>query len=176
MKEITYVTTALFFIFLFCSCSQSSEKNSKPLSVNKKPKSNVANEPDFQQKNKLVIVSSNMNNYILKLEKLNTVDGEAVYYAGEKGDFYKLYEVIIKEGTEKDFLLMLNNPKSTVRIMGALCLAQKNKEKYIKQIQSLYGDNTLVDFFPGGCCGGPEKVGDIAKQIMKNPKLLNSGL
>jgi len=182
MKRIIYFAIVILITVFLSSCSQSPENSKKPLppnkstSVNQMPANIITNLRESQQENYINTVSSNMNNYILKLEKLKTVDGEAVYFAGEKGEFYKLYEVFIKEGKDEDFLLMLNSQKPTVRIMGALCLAQKNKGKYTKQIQSLYGDNTLVDFFPGGCCGGPEKVGEIAKQIMKNPKLLDCGL
>lgn len=57
--------------------------------------------------------------------------------------------------------------------MGALCLAQKNKIKYKKEIMTLYKDNELVYFLSGGCVGETVKTGDIIKLIMKNPMLLD---
>jgi len=112
------------------------------------------------------------NNEINKLAKLKAVDGKAVYYAGLKGKFYKLYEIFIVNKNEKDFLKMLKNKSPAVRIMGALCLAQKNKPKYEKDIKKLYNDKEKIDFFPHGCCGSSETTGNIIKQIMINPNIL----
>ena len=110
--------------------------------------------------------------HVENLAKLDAVDGEAVYYAGTKGDFYKIYEIVIVEGIEEDFLAMLKNNAPTVRVMGALCLAQKDLEKHKKQIQSLYKDDAVVGFFRGGCVGTSKEVGSIVKLIVSNPYIL----
>jgi hypothetical protein len=125
--------------------------------------------------NKIVLSNTNaleFNNEINELAKLKAVDGKAVYYAGLKGKFYKLYEIFIVNKNEKDFLKMLKNKSPAVRIMGVLCLAQKNKAKYENEIKKLYDDEEKIDFFPHGCCGRTETTGKIVRLIMINPRLL----
>lgn len=120
-----------------------------------------------------VVVRKELEPSLTKLRGLCTVDGDAVYDGAEEGEFYKLSCVFMLHGVEEEFIKMLHDPNPVVRVMGIWCLNKSDREKYRKSIKSMYRDRAEVAFVPCGCLINVVSVGDIAKQIIKDPHLLD---
>ncbi len=107
-----------------------------------------------------------------KLKQLTVVDGDAVYYGAVEGEFYKLSLAFIEVETQDGFLKMLDDPNPVVRVMGMWCLNKSDRKQHLARIKSMYSDTAEVDFVPAGCVVNAVSVGEIAKQVVKNPHLL----
>lgn len=117
--------------------------------------------------------SRKLKSSIVQLEIHGRVDGDAVGYAAEEGKFYRLSQVFLEYGREEDFIKMLNARDPVVRVMAIWCLNKIDREKHLSTIKSMYDDRGLVPFMPVGCMVGFQSVGQIAKEIVECPRLLD---
>lgn len=118
------------------------------------------------------VVSQRLNPSLLTLRNLEIVDGDAVYRGGGEGRFYKLSCTFLQHGTEADFVHLLRDPDPVVRVMGIWCLNKTDAAKHKNTIKALYRDSAEVSFVAVGCIVETKPVGEIARQVVRNPHLL----
>jgi hypothetical protein len=118
------------------------------------------------------VVSPSLEPSMRSLRNLEVVDGDAVYESGMEGRFYKLSCKFLQRGTESEFFRLLHDPNPVVRVMGIWCLNKTDSVKHKNTIEDMYQDSEEVSFAPVGCIVETTPVGEIARQVVRNPYLL----
>lgn len=109
---------------------------------------------------------------ISELERVEWVSGEATGYGAQPGQFFLLYEKIMKAGNEEDFIRLTMHSNPVIRVMGLLCLANIDPVKHKELLEGFYKDVTKVGYQPFGCVVDESTVGEIARQIVNDPRVL----
>jgi len=87
------------------------------------------------------------------------------------GEFFNLSEDLLHYGEAKDFKKLLEDENPIVRVMGLVCLAQTDFEKYAPTLRSFLIDKAEI-VLADTCLIGRTTVGQIAAHLLKDPNFL----
>ena len=92
-----------------------------------------------------------------------------VGWALEPGDFYKLSQECLREGTVESFKAMLKDENPIVRVMGLICLAKSvNAEEFSVIAKRLFADNAQLRYTNGCVLNQRMTVGVIAERLAEH--------
>ena len=110
---------------------------------------------------------------IQHLADLDTVEGYAVYYSAQPGDFYTTSLIVSNPFEEEKFLNMTKDDNPVIRALAMISLAREDITKYEKIIHSFYTDTAEIEYVPSGCCVSRITLDKLAKNIINDPNLLD---
>ena len=87
------------------------------------------------------------------------------------GEFFLLSEDLLHYGNEEDFKKLLKDVNPVVRVMGLVCLAQTDFEKYAPTLRTFLIDKAEIDL-AHHCTIGRTTVSEIAERLLKDPNFL----
>lgn len=87
------------------------------------------------------------------------------------GEFFTLSEDLLRYGEAKDFKNLLEDENPIVRVMGLICLAQTDFEKYAPTLRIFLIDKAEI-VLHNKCLIGRTTVGKIAAHLLEDPNFL----
>jgi hypothetical protein len=100
------------------------------------------------------------------------IGGRQVGIAGTESFFYRKAMRALEIGEIQDYKNMLNHKSNAVKLLGAWCLAKKDKAKYKSELEMLYSNKTNIIVFSGGCSGLTMTVGKVAQLFSNYPEFI----
>ncbi|MBL7826131.1 MAG: hypothetical protein JNJ57_05830 [Saprospiraceae bacterium] len=118
-------------------------------------------QPAYNQAN----ISGRTGKLADRIEKVNTLMGEAVYYDGIKPKQWENFENLEKTATNAELVELCRHPNGVVRCYAFWALSHQNHPDLFEILLQHLNDTTLVET-QFGCLGGAEKVGDFFIDVM----------
>jgi hypothetical protein len=115
--------------------------------------------------------AANFRNAVDKLRSVEVIGGSATGFTLAPGEFFKLSQVFLKNGTTEDFKGLLADKNPVVRVMGLVCLAQTDRAAYAEIAKSQRLDRADVSYMIG-CVISHATVAQIADRLIENPFFL----
>ena len=76
------------------------------------------------------------------------------------------------KGNENIYLDLTKVPHPVTRVMGAYCLIRTDLKKHQQVLDKLTLNTTEIEWIPFGCIVQRKQVGQIVREMIKNPDVL----
>ena len=103
-----------------------------------------------------------------KLRSVEVIGGSATGFTLAPGEFFKLTQEFLKNGTTEDFKGLLEDKNPVVRVMGLVCLAQSDRAAYAEIARAQRRDRADVSYMIG-CVIRHATVAQLADRLADNP-------
>jgi hypothetical protein len=115
--------------------------------------------------------AANFRAAVEKLRSVEVVGGSATGFTLAPGEFFKLSQEFLENGTTEDFKGLLADKNPVVRVMGLVCLAQTDRAAYAEIARAQRRDRAEVAYMIG-CVIRHAAVAQIADRLVENPFFL----
>ncbi len=147
----------------------------KPLGQAGQAPSETVNDTGSSSDTHDLLPQLSLEDALKEVEYLGSVEGSAVGYSGEAGEFFVLSEILIQGGSRETLAEFLAHDNPVVRVMGLVCLAQTDGTAAIHVLQDHLCDRETVDYDPGGCLYSNTSLGCIARNLLRDANHLGYG-
>jgi hypothetical protein len=115
--------------------------------------------------------AANFSAAVEKLRSVEVIGGSATGFTLAPGEFFKLTQEFLKNGTTGDFKALLEDKNPVVRVMGLVCLAQSDRAAYAEVARAQRRDRAHVSYMIG-CVIRHSTVAQFAERLAEDPFFL----
>jgi hypothetical protein len=112
--------------------------------------------------------SANFKAAVDKLRSVEVIGGSATGFTLAPGEFFKLSQELLRNGTAEEFKGLLGDKNPVVRVMGLVCLAQTDRAAYAEIAAARRRDRANVSYMIG-CVIRHATVAQLADRLVENP-------
>ena len=112
---------------------------------------------------------------LFQLVEIERLEGAAVGFEGQPGDFWKLSKEFERDATTDELEQLVDSQRSVERAMGLLVLVRTKPEIGVARVLAHLTDSGSFMYFPGGCTGWRASVGEFCLALLKDANHLDVG-